>query len=153
MAQKWTLHWLEIQSLEMLVRRRGGMVAWCLEATLPPASPPGRSLTSSSTSSTFVLGGGSVTSIGSWNRVVKYFLGTWKYFLCLTFSRWGGVGRLRVASSTQGVSLGSVLIIETVEVLGGGAVEVEPPVTDEVVLVEEGAVGTEEAVLGQTYNI
>ena len=41
----------------------------------------------------------------------------------------------------------------TVTHLGGGAVEVEPPVADEVVLVEEGAVGTEEAVLGQTYNI
>ena len=82
--------------------------------------------------------------------MVKYFWGTWKYFLCLTFSRWGGVGRLRVASSAQGVSLGSVLIIEAVEVLGGGAVEVEPPVADEVVLVEESPVGAEEAVLGQT---
>ena len=41
----------------------------------------------------------------------------------------------------------------TVTHLGGGAVDVEPPVTDEIVLVEEGAVGTEEAVLGQTYNI
>ena len=41
----------------------------------------------------------------------------------------------------------------TVTHLGGGAVEVEPPVADEVVLVEEGSVGTEEAVLGQTCNI
>ena len=41
----------------------------------------------------------------------------------------------------------------TVTHLGGGAVEVEPPIADEVVLVEEGSVGTEEAVLSQTYNI
>ena len=38
----------------------------------------------------------------------------------------------------------------TVTHLGGGAVEVEPPVADEVVLVEDGSVGAEEAVLGQT---
>ena len=82
----------------------------------------------------------------------KYFWGDLEIFLCLTFSRWGGVGRLRVASSAQGISLGSVLIIEAVEVLGGGAVEVEPPVADEVVLVEESTVGAEEAVLGQTAS-
>ena len=84
----------------------------------------------------------------------QIFLGDMEIFfiLCLTFSRWGGVGRLRVASSAQGVSLGSVLIIETVEVLGGGAVEVEPPVADEVVLVEESSVGAEEAVLGEAAS-
>ena len=82
----------------------------------------------------------------------KYFWGDLEIFLCLTFSRWGGVGRLRVASSAQGVSLGSVLIIEAVEVLGGGAVEVEPPVADEVVLVEESSVGAEEAVLGEATS-
>ena len=38
----------------------------------------------------------------------------------------------------------------TVTHLGGGAVEVEPPVADEVVLVEESSVGAEEAVLGET---
>ena len=46
--------------------------------------------------------------------------------------------------------LSSDLIIEAVEVLGSGAVKVEPPVADEVVLVEESSVGAEEAVLGQT---
>ena len=40
----------------------------------------------------------------------------------------------------------------TVTHLGGGAVEVEPPVADEVVLVEESPVGAEEAVLGQTAS-
>merc|ERR1712223_1788452 len=117
----------------MLVRRRDGGGGLVFRSHPASCQPPGRSLTSSSTSSTFVLGGGSVTSIGS-------------------FSRWGGVGRLRVASSAQGVSLGSVLIIETVEVLGGGAVEVEPPVADEVVLVEESSVGAEEAVLGEAAS-
>ena len=42
------------------------------------------------------------------------------------------------------------LVDEAVDVPGGEAVEVEPPVADEVVLVEESSVGTEEAVLGQT---
>ena len=82
----------------------------------------------------------------------QIFLGDFEIFLYLTFSRWGGVGRLRVASSAQGVSLRSVLIIEAVEVLGGGAVEVEPPVADEVVLVEESSVGAEEAVLGEAAS-
>ena len=48
--------------------------------------------------------------------------------------------------------LGSDLVVETVEILGGGTVKVEPPVADEVVLVEESSVGTEEAVLGQTSS-
>ena len=48
--------------------------------------------------------------------------------------------------------LGSDLVVEAVEILGGGTVEVEPPVADEVVLVEESSVGTEEAVLGQTSS-
>ena len=79
----------------------------------------------------------------------KYFWGELEIFLCLTFSRWGGVGRLRVASSAQGISLRSVLIIEAVEFLGGRAVEVEPPVADEVLLVEDGAVGAEEGLRAQ----
>ena len=48
--------------------------------------------------------------------------------------------------------LGSDLVVEAVQLLGGGAVEVEPPVADEVVLVEESPVGAEEAVLGQTAS-
>merc|ERR550539_1176155 len=55
-----------------------------------------------------------------------------------------------VRGAGQSFPLGGDLVVEAVEVLGGGAVEVEPPVADEVVLVEEGSVGTEEAVLGQT---
>ena len=51
---------------------------------------------------------------------------------------------------SQGVSLSSDLVIETPEILCGGAVEVEPPVADEVVLVEESPVGAEEAVLGES---
>jgi len=42
------------------------------------------------------------------------------------------------------------LLVERVETLGLGAIEVEPPVADEVVLVEDGAVGAEEGVLGET---
>ena len=58
----------------------------------------------------------------------------------------GGAG----GSSGGGLSLGSKVVVEAVETLGLGTVEVEPPVADEVVLVEDGAVRTEEAVLGQT---
>ena len=57
-----------------------------------------------------------------------------------------------VRGSGQSVPLSGDLIIEAVEVLGGGAVKVEPPVADEVVLVEEGSVGAEEAVLGETTS-
>ena len=56
------------------------------------------------------------------------------------------------SSSSYGgirLPLGCDLVVEPVEVLGGGAVDVEPPVTDEVLLLEEGAVGAEEGVLGQ----
>ena len=41
------------------------------------------------------------------------------------------------------------LLVEVVVVLGEGAVNVEPPVADEVLLVEEGSVGAEEAVLDE----
>ena len=41
------------------------------------------------------------------------------------------------------------LLVERVEVLGLGAVHVEPPVADEVLLVEESPVGAEETVLGK----
>jgi hypothetical protein len=67
----------------------------------------------------------------------------------------GGVGRGVASSraggsSSGGLSLSSQVVVEAVETLGLGTVEVEPPVADEVVLVEDGSVGTEEAVLGQT---
>ena len=43
--------------------------------------------------------------------------------------------------------LGRYLLIETIQALGGRAVDIEPPVADEVLLVEEGSVGAEERVL------
>ena len=43
-------------------------------------------------------------------------------------------------------------IIKRVEILSSGAVKIEPPVTDEIVLVEECTIRTEEAVLGQTSS-
>ena len=57
-----------------------------------------------------------------------------------------------VTTSTSrgvGVSLCSNLVIEAVELLSQGAVHIEPPVAHEVLLVEQGAVGAEEAVLGE----
>ena len=66
----------------------------------------------------------------------------------------GGVAASGAGSgSGGGLSFGGDLLVQAVQTLGLSAVEVEPPVADEVVLVEEGSVGTEEAVLGQTYNI
>ena len=63
----------------------------------------------------------------------------------------GGVAASRTGgSSGGGLSLSSEVVVQAVETLGLGTVEVEPPVADEVVLVEDGSVGTEEAVLGQT---
>ena len=50
------------------------------------------------------------------------------------------------------VTLCLTLVDEAVDVPGGEAVEVEPPVADEVVLVEESSVGAEEAVLGEAAS-
>ena len=47
------------------------------------------------------------------------------------------------------LSLCGNLIVQRPEVFRGGAVHVEPPVADEVLLLEEGAVGAEEGELGQ----
>ena len=75
------------------------------------------------------------------------------YFVCLNSS-----GRVTLLSSTSysptpsststgdGGCLCSYLVIEGVEPLGQGAVHVEPPVADEVLLVEDGPVGAEEGV-------
>ena len=41
------------------------------------------------------------------------------------------------------------LLVDSVEILSQTTVNIEPPVTDEVLLVEQGTIGTEEAVLGQ----
>ena len=48
----------------------------------------------------------------------------------------GGLGSL--------LALSLDLVVDGVETLGLGAVEVEPPIADEVLLVEDGAVGAEE---------
>ena len=96
---------------------------------LPPSatlltSPPGRSLVLSSS--------GSLSTVLSRRSCIV--------------SR--GVGCL----SSQSFPLCSDLVVEGVELLSGGAVEVEPPVADEVVLVEESSVGAEEAVLGEAAS-
>merc|ERR1719397_765519 len=57
-----------------------------------------------------------------------------------------------VGSSSGSLPLGSNLVVQGVETLGLGTVKVEPPVADEVVLVEDGSVGAEEAVLGEATS-
>ena len=57
------------------------------------------------------------------------------------------------SSSSGGVDLSTLsgnVVIDGVQVFGGRAVKVEPPVADEVVLVEDGAIGAEEGVQGET---
>merc|ERR1719341_80499 len=67
-----------------------------------------------------------------------------------------GLGSAVAAAVTTAVtawssrSLSRVLVVEPVETLGRVAVEVEPPVADEVLLVEDGSVGAEHAVGLQT---
>ena len=53
---------------------------------------------------------------------------------------------------SKSFTLSSNFIIKRVEILSSGAVKIEPPVTDEIVLVEECTIRTEEAVLGQTSS-
>merc|ERR1719500_1643765 len=68
------------------------------------------------------------------------------------------IGRSSIRSFSLGGSsinfstFSSDVIVERIEVLCLSTVEVEPPVADEVVLVEDGSVGAEEAVLGQTSS-
>ena len=45
--------------------------------------------------------------------------------------------------------LGGDLVVPGVEALGLGTVKVEPPIADEVLLVEDGAVGAEEGLGGE----
>ena len=51
-----------------------------------------------------------------------------------------------------GLTLRGDLIVDAVEILGHRAVHVEPPVTDEVLLLEQSAVGAEEGVLGASSH-
>ena len=52
----------------------------------------------------------------------------------------------------SGLSLGSNVFVEAVEAFGFSTVKVEPPITNEVALVEDGTVGAQEGVLGQTTS-
>ena len=54
-----------------------------------------------------------------------------------------------VTAMVVSVPLSSNLVIEDVKLLGQGAVHVEPPVADKELLVEQAAVGAEEAVLSE----
>jgi hypothetical protein len=63
------------------------------------------------------------------------------------------IDSLITGSSGKSINFSSFsgdIIIQREKTFRVGTVKVEPPVTDEVVLVEDGAIGTEEAVLGQT---
>jgi len=61
----------------------------------------------------------------------------------------GQVGRSGGLGLRGSLAFGSNLLVQGVESSSIGAVEVEPPIADEIVLVEDGAVGAEEGVLGQ----
>ena len=63
-----------------------------------------------------------------------------------SISRLSTVGSVVAAG---GLTFGGNLLVQGVETLGFGAVEVEPPIADEVVLVEDGSVGAEEGILGK----
>jgi hypothetical protein len=49
-----------------------------------------------------------------------------------------------------GFTFGGDFFVQGIEAFGFGAVKVEPPIADEVVLVEDGSVGAEEGVLGKS---
>jgi len=56
----------------------------------------------------------------------------------------------KISGGISGGTFGGDLVVAAVQTFGLGAVEVEPPVADEVVLVEDGSVGAQEAVLAKT---
>ena len=56
----------------------------------------------------------------------------------------------KISGGVSGGTFGGDLVVAAVQIFGFGTVKVEPPVADEVVLVEDGSVGAEEAVLGET---
>jgi len=49
-----------------------------------------------------------------------------------------------------GLPFSSYIIVEAVKAFGFGTVKVKPPITDKVSLVENGSVGAQERVFGQT---
>ena len=52
--------------------------------------------------------------------------------------------------SGGGLTFGSDFVVEAVEAFGFSTVKVEPPITNEVSLVENGAIGAQEGVFGKT---
>jgi len=58
----------------------------------------------------------------------------------------------KILGSRGGCCSRSNLLVEEIIFLGEGAVDIEPPVTDEILLVEDSSVRTEEGVLEKTSN-
>ena len=56
----------------------------------------------------------------------------------------------KISGGVSGGTFGGDLVVAAVQIFGFGTVKVEPPVADEVVLVEDGSVGAQEAVLAKT---
>ena len=56
----------------------------------------------------------------------------------------------KISGGISGGTFSGDLIVAAVQIFGLGAVKVKPPVADEVVLVEDGSVGAQEAVLAKT---
>jgi len=84
-------------------------------------------------------GGGELLVLGGGVVVVVVVLGS------------GGVAVLVVGGGglRGGLGFSADLIVAPVQALGLGAVKVEPPIADEVLLVEDGSVGAEEGLGGQ----
>ena len=68
----------------------------------------------------------------------------------ISAGRSGSSDVIRGNGPDVGLLLGSNFVVARVEGLGLGAIKVEPPIADEVVLVENGSVGAQERVFGQT---
>jgi len=71
-----------------------------------------------------------------------------------SLDNWNISSEVSASSSSSTFSCGSSggssdISIQSVKRFSQTAVNIEPPVTDEVLLVEEGAIGAEEAVLGE----
>merc|ERR1712106_1255692 len=88
---------------------------------------------------------GSSVSVSSWQSVVVVSTES--------LDDWN-ISEIPASSSSSTFGCGSSggssdISIQSVERFSQTAVNIEPPVTDEVLLVEEGAIGAEEAVLGE----
>lgn len=76
------------------------------------------------------------------NRGSLFVSGKLSFFYDLGGSSIRGLGLRSGSGSTSG----SNVVVEAVEAFGFRAVKVEPPVTDKVVLIEDGSIGAEEGV-------